>query len=115
MTQEQQKKCVDIVADEVAGRVPIIVHVGCADTTTSISLAKHAEKEGAYWVARTPPCYYSCTEEQALNHFRRLVDAVSLSVYIYNNPKTVGYGITSETLIKLEEAGVVGVKDSFNK
>ena len=40
---------------------------------------------------------------------------MSLPEYIYNNPKTVGYAITSETLIKLEEAGVVGVRDSINK
>ena len=117
MTQEQRKKCVDIVADEVAGRVPSIVHVGCADTDYLHLISyKHAEKKvGAYRVVSTPPYYYSCTEEQVLNHFRRLVDAMSLPVYIYNNPKTVGYAITSETLIKLEEVGVVGVKDSFNK
>jgi len=40
---------------------------------------------------------------------------MGLPVYIYNNTKTVGYAITSETLIKLEEAGVVGVRDSINK
>ena len=32
MTQKQRKKCVDIVEDEVARRVSIIVHVGCSDT-----------------------------------------------------------------------------------
>lgn len=45
MTQKQLKKCVDIVEDEVARRVSIIVHVGCADNRyLSISLAKHAEE-----------------------------------------------------------------------
>jgi len=112
MTEQQRKACVSIVAEEVARKITIIVHVGSANTATSVSLAKHAEEIGAYRVASVAPYYYSHTEERIVNHFKRLVDAVNIPVYIYNNPRTVGYAITPETLAKLEEIGVAGVKDS---
>lgn len=112
MTEEQREKCAEIVAEEVAGKITVIVHVGSTNTATSVSLAKHAEKIGAHRVASVAPYYYSHTEERILNHFEQLVDAVNIPVYIYNNPRTVGYAIIPETLAKLEEIGVAGVKDS---
>lgn len=112
MTEEQREKCAEIVAEEVAGKIPVIVHVGSTNTATSVSLAKHAEKIGAHRVASVAPYYYSHPEERIVNHFEQLVDAVNIPVYIYNNPRTVGYAITPETLAKLEEIGVAGVKDS---
>lgn len=112
MTREQRKECAEIVVETVTAKIPVIVHVGSTDTATSVSLAKHAQKIGVNRIASVAPYYYSYTEGQILNHFKHLLDVVNLPVYIYNNPKTVGYPITPETLAKLEEIGVAGVKDS---
>ena len=112
MSVEQRKKVVEITIDEVRGKIPVIVHVGAASTDASIELAKHAEKTGAVCVASVPPYYYRPSERDIIYHYERLVKAISIPVYVYNNPKTVGYGISSELMSKIADVGVQGVKDS---
>lgn len=112
MSAEQREKVVEITIDEAKGRVPVIVHVGAVSTDTSVELAKHAEDKGAICVASVPPYYYSPPEKDIIYHYERLVKAVSIPVYVYNNPKTVGYGISPELMSKITDVGVKGVKDS---
>jgi len=112
MSVEQRKKVVEITIDEVRGKIPVIVHVGAASTDASIELAKHAEKTGAVCVASVPPYYYRPSERDIIYHYERLVKAIGIPVYVYNNPKTVGYGISSELMSKIADIGVQGVKDS---
>jgi len=45
-------------------------------------------------------------------HFKALVEAVSIPVFVYNNPKTTGVSISAEFLNRLAQLGVCGVKDS---
>lgn len=112
MTEGERIKLVDALADTLHNRVPLIVHIGSTNTPESVRLAKHAEKAGAIAVASVPPYYYHYSNQQILKHFAKIVDSVSIPVYVYNNPKTVGYGVSPELLKNLEAIGVNGVKDS---
>ena len=47
MSPEERKKVAEIVLDQANGRVPVILHVGTADTKTTIELAQHAQSVGA--------------------------------------------------------------------
>lgn len=62
MTSEERKKVVEIVIDETAGRVPVVVHVGAIGTKISIDLAKHAESVGADGISSVPPFYWKFNE-----------------------------------------------------
>ena len=44
---EERGMVAEIIIEQVAGRVPVIVHVGCADTPSTVQLAKHAAQNGA--------------------------------------------------------------------
>jgi 2-dehydro-3-deoxygalactonokinase len=44
--------------------------------------------------------------------YRSLVDAVGIPVYVYNNPRAVGYGVSPDLVRKLAGLGVRGIKDS---
>lgn len=112
MDIEERKRVAEVVIDEVAGRVPIIMHVGGASTRSVVELAKHAEKAGATAVAAVPPIYYGFKEPEVERHFKAMVDAVSIPVFVYNNPKTTGVSISPEFLSRLAAYGVTGVKDS---
>ena len=50
-----ERKSLAEAAVGAAGRVPVVVQVGCADTPSTVLLAKHAEKAGAYAVASLTP------------------------------------------------------------
>lgn len=112
MTVEQRKRMVEVVVNNLARDLKIVVHVGSTDTYTSVILAKHAEDLGADAVASVPPYYYKHKDNAVKEHFRQLLNAVNIPVYVYNNPKTVGYAIQPSLLHELEELGVRGVKDS---
>lgn len=112
MSIKERKRVVEEVISSVPGRLEIIVHVGAINTQSAVALAKHAQDVGAGRVASIPPYYYRYREEYVIEHFTRLVGAVDVPVYLYNNPNTVGYAISPPLLSKLEKIGVKGVKDS---
>jgi len=112
MNVDERKRVAEVVIDEVAGRVPVIMHVGGASTRSVIELAKHAEEAGADAVASVPPIYYGFKEPEVERHFKALVDAVSIPVFVYNNPKTTGVSVSPDFLSHLAEMGIAGVKDS---
>jgi len=115
MTAQERKVVAEDVIDRVDGRIPVIVHVGGCSTRSVVDLAIHAQKAGADAVAAVPPIYYGFSEDAVLRHFKALRAAVTLPVFVYNNPKTTGVSVTASMLAKLVALGVDGLKDSsFN-
>jgi len=112
MTVEEHKKVVEIVIDQVKGRIPIIVHVGSTSTDISIALAKNAEALGADAISAVTPFYYKHSDEAIVNFFNSLVKIVNIPVLAYNNVTTSGYLITPNVAIKLAKVGVRGIKDT---
>ncbi|NLT45085.1 MAG: dihydrodipicolinate synthase family protein, partial [Thermotogaceae bacterium] len=116
MSIEERKKALEIILDEVNGKVPVVAHVGTADTVTTVELAKHAKKAGAQGVGAICP-YYSphLPEDYLFSHFAALIDAVNeeeFPVYVYNNPHLSQNTVTPSLLKRLAEYGLRGLKDS---
>jgi dihydrodipicolinate synthase/N-acetylneuraminate lyase len=112
MTSEERKRVTEDVLKFVNGRIPVISHVGGCATRAVVDLARHSEKAGATAVAAVPPTYYGFGEDSVLRHFKELRAAVSIPVFVYNNPKTTGVSVTPKMLAKLADLGIDGVKDS---
>ncbi len=116
MTAEERKRVAEVVHREVAGRLPIITHVGDASTRATIELARHAADLGSAAVAAVVPYYYSganaYADDQLIRHYAEIAESVGVPTFIYNNPKTCGYNLTPELLAKLVRVGVLGMKDS---
>ena len=112
MSVEQRKRAAEIVTEQVDGQLPVIVHIGTADTQTAVLLAQHAESIGASAVAAVPPFYYPHNDQELENHYGEIISSVNLPVYVYNNPKTTGVSISASLLARLADLGVVGIKDS---
>jgi dihydrodipicolinate synthase/N-acetylneuraminate lyase len=112
MSVDERKRVAEVIIDEVAGRIPVIMHVGGTATHAVVELSKHAETAGATAVAAVPPTYYGFKEPEVERHFKAMLDAVSIPVLVYNNPKTTGVAISGKFLNQLAELGIAGVKDS---
>jgi dihydrodipicolinate synthase/N-acetylneuraminate lyase len=112
MDAAQRKLVAEIVVDECAGEIPVIVHVGAPATAACVDLARHAEQVGAIAVAAVPPYYFSHREAEVLYHFQRLIESVNMPVLVYNNPKTTGFAVSPGFLNRLAQIGLKGVKDS---
>jgi dihydrodipicolinate synthase/N-acetylneuraminate lyase len=116
MGLDERKKVLEIILDEVNGKVPVVAHVGTADTKTTCELAKHAKSAGAAGAGAISP-YYSphLSDEAMYRHFAALVDAVNeteFPVFVYNNSHLSQNTISPKTLRRLAEHGLRGCKDS---
>lgn len=109
MTSEERKQVVEIVMDENAGRVPIVVHVGAIGTKISIDLAKHAKDVGATGISSVPPFYWKFNEEQIINYYKDIAEAVDIPMIVYNVPLAGLLGMAAiKRLSKIK--GVAGIK-----
>jgi len=112
MSVDERKQVAEVVINEVNGKIPVILHVGSCSTQSVVELAKHGEQAGADAVAAVPPIYYGFGDDAVERHFQELVNAVSIPVFIYNNPKATGVSVSPKLLKRLAEMGVAGIKDS---
>ncbi len=116
MTPDERKKTLEIILDEVNGRTPVIAHVGCADTKTTIDLARHAKKAGAQAVGAISP-YYSphLPDDFLYGYFNDIMQAVSeteFPLFVYNNGHYSQNMISPAVLKRLAKNGLRGCKDS---
>lgn len=114
MTSEERVSIYKLAKDVVAEYPDrfLIAHVGCADTASTVALAKEAEKIGVDAIGAVPPFYYTHKDDLVIDYYKDIVDAVSLPVFAYNNPVTTKTAMTMPMVEKLQAAGVKGVKDS---
>ena len=84
MDLDERKRYVEIVVDEVGGRVPIIVHIGDIGTKKSIELAKHAYNTGADAISSVPPFYWQFGEENIFNYYFDIASSVPIPLIVYN-------------------------------
>ena len=95
MTPRERKQIVELVIDYVAGRVPIIVHVGAIGTKISIDLAHQAQAAGADAISSVPPFYWKFSNDSIFNYYKDITESTSLPMIIYNIPLAglVGYDL----------------------
>ena len=63
----------DVVVDQSAGRVPVIVGAGSNSTHEAISLTQHARAIGANAVLSIAPYYNKPTQEGFYQHYKAIV------------------------------------------
>jgi dihydrodipicolinate synthase/N-acetylneuraminate lyase len=111
-SDKQRLQVMEIVAEQVGGRVPVILHVGHPSTDVTIEMAKAADGLGFDGISSLPPYYYHHSDQSVSDHFLRLIDAVETPVYVYNNPSLSNNTVSPSQLAELAERGLAGVKDS---
>ncbi len=116
MSVDERKKALEIILEEVNGKVPVVAHVGAAGTKPMVDLARHAKSAGAAGVGAISPYYApNLPEENLYSHFAALVDAVNereFPVFVYNNMHYSQNRITPKVLKRLAKHGLRGCKDS---
>ncbi len=116
LSEAERRSVAEIVIDQATGRTPVIIHVGCADTPTTVALAKHANEIGAAAIGVIPPYYYNDAPPSAiLEHYRKVAEACPLPIYIYENPKYCGISISPDfgVTLKKEVSTIKGIKVSY--
>ncbi len=118
MSMDERKKTAAIALDQARSRVPVAIHVGTADTESTVELAEHAAAHKADVVAMVPPYYYSDhTEYEIIAHYRSVAKAVPLPVFIYENPKYSGISIPPQFAVRMkkEVPALQGIKVAYGQ
>ncbi len=113
LSHPEHHHVMDIVAEQTNGRVPIIVGAGSNSTREAISLTQHARAIGANAVLSVAPYYNKPTQKGFFEHYRAIVEAVDIPVFVYNVPGRTGSNINAETTLRLAELpGIAGIKEA---
>ena len=108
---DERRQVLATLVQAAEGKVPVISHVGTPRTRDAVELAKSAEQDGASAVSLVPPYYYKYSREEIIAYYRRVLDAISIPVILYNIPQFTGVELdhqTAEALLGDEQ--VLGVK-----
>src|SRR5918996_867341 len=113
LDQDELCRLVGIVAEETAGRVPVIAGIIVDSTRDAIRRGKAVGDLGVAALQVTPVHYLFRPDDDAmLGHFRAIAEATGLPIVIYN---VVPWSYLSPALlcrIMREVPGVIGVKQS---
>jgi 4-hydroxy-tetrahydrodipicolinate synthase len=97
----EHRRVVEIVVEQVAGRVPVVAGAGSNDTAKAISLSKEMKAVGATHLLQVTPMYNRPPQRALVTHFRAIADAVDLPIVLYNVPGRTGVNLEARTVVEL--------------
>lgn len=114
LSPEKRRLLLEIVLEEVKGRVPVYAGTGAITTRETVQLTRQAQDAGADGALILTPFYISPTQEDLYNHYMRIAGETDLPIIIYSNPaRTGGVYPSPETIARLSEiTNIVALKDS---
>jgi len=113
LSDEEQRRVVEIVLRQAAGRVPVIAGAGGNNTAHVIKLARECERLGVDGLLSVTPYYNKPTQEGLYQHFKAIAGATSLPIIVYNVPPRTNVNILPDTIVRLAEIpNIIGVKEA---
>jgi 4-hydroxy-tetrahydrodipicolinate synthase len=111
LTHREKLRVVELVVEEVGGRVPVLAGAGGYDTREVIELARDMEAAGADGLLSVTPYYNKPTPEGMYQHFKAIAESVRLPIVLYNVPTRTSINLDVKTTARLSEIpNIVGVK-----
>lgn len=113
MNSEERKQVLKVVLDQASGRVPVIAGTGAPGTRDAIAQTREAKDLGVDAVLVVTPYFFSPKQEEILEYYKDIAEAVDIPIILYNVPKFTGVNMEPWVVAQLAEYdNVVGVKDS---
>ena len=98
---DERGRIISTVVDQAAGRVPVFAGTANARTEKAVGFSREAEELGADGIMVLPPLYIAPTDAEIVAYFRRIAEAVSIPIMIYNNPTNASVDIPAEVVARL--------------
>src|SRR3954447_8630450 len=114
-TPDEQRRVMEIAAEEVGGKLPIIHGVWADGSLEAARIARRAEAGGASALLVFPPAPFTLGQsaEMALAHFKTIAAASDLPLIVFQYPLATGQGYPTDTLTRLldEVPTIRAIKD----
>lgn len=104
LNEGERRLMATTVVEQVKGRVPVVIHVGCLTTAETARLAKHAQVIGATAISAKLPMVYPVGFEGIKAYYADVANAApALPLYVYYEPDA-GAGFTPAMFKEVCEA-----------
>jgi 4-hydroxy-tetrahydrodipicolinate synthase len=114
-TFDEQRRVLAIAQDEIGGKFPIVNGIWADGSLEAARIARMAEEGGASALLVFPPAPFTLGQSSAMavEHFRRIADASSLPLIVFQYPLATGQGYPRDTLLKMcdEVPTIRAIKD----
>ena len=111
LSRDERRRAVEIAAETVSGRAPLLVGIGALRTDEAIRLARDARAAGAAAGLLAPVSYTPLTEDELVAHFEAVAGEGGLPLVIYDNPTTTHVRFSPELIGRIARLpGVVAAK-----
>ncbi len=112
-TPEERRRIVAIMADQTAGRVPILAGAAEANLRETLDACEYYHTLGIRAVAIVSPFYYKLSPEGVYAYFKEIGDQTPIDVTLYNIPMFAS-PIDVPTVLRLAQEcpRIIGIKDS---
>jgi 4-hydroxy-tetrahydrodipicolinate synthase len=103
---EEQRRVLEIAQDEIGGRLPLVNGVWADGSIEAARIARMADEGGASALLVFPPAPFTLGQSPAMavEHFKRIADATSLPLIVFQYPLATGQGYPRDTLLQMIEA-----------
>ena len=113
LTDNEKRRVAEVAVEQIAGRVPVVGHVGENSTAECVRAGRGIARLGVDAVAAITPCFVPLSQDDLHYHFSTIADALDVPVYLYNIPARTGNTIAPETARRLAaHPNIAGIKDS---
>jgi 4-hydroxy-tetrahydrodipicolinate synthase len=113
LTTAEHCRVVQLVVDEVAGRIPVVAGAGSNDTQKAVALSREMQAIGATHLLHTSPMYNKPPQRGIVRHYTAIAEAVRIPVVVYNVPGRTGSNVEARTTLELSRVpGIAAVKEA---
>ncbi len=113
LNEEEKIAIARTCVEEAAGRAPVVAHIGEVSTRETRRLGQQIARLGVDAVSAITPWFVPLKQEELINHYTAIADALSVPLFLYNIPARTGNTIAPETARQLaRHENIVGIKDS---
>ncbi len=114
INDDERKKIISTVQEQVNGKIPVIVGTGTNNTLHVAELNRMAEELSADGLLIVNPYYNKGTQKSLIEHYSYISERTTLPIILYNVPSRTGMNILPETALRIYESckNVVGIKEA---
>ena len=113
ITHDEHRKVIEILVDEVDGRVETIAGTGSNATSEALSLTEFAADAGADAALLITPYYNKPQQHALVDHYATVAGKCDIPIIAYNVPSRTGSNIEVDTAVELAKIdGVDAIKEA---
>jgi len=113
LEKEEKKTIMEIVLDQVKGKVSVYAGTGAITTKETITLTRMAQDIGVDAASIITPFFVSPTQNELYEHYLAVAKSTTLPLLLYNNPGRTGVNISADLVVRLSKVdNIIGIKDS---